>query len=79
VKEITPQEASAIDGEQVKELKVASITNLAKVSEGRKNDNPDNMPKNYNDEVLSFLEKGSSVDGAFGKCAGSDELAGLYQ
>jgi UDP:flavonoid glycosyltransferase YjiC (YdhE family) len=68
--EITPQMAATLDGVQVVEEKVASASKVPAVdlkdfTESRKNDNPKGMPENLNDQMMSFLGRSSSVDGAF--------------
>lgn len=78
VRVITPEIASAIDGVQVKEVKVASNMDLSSLTKNRKNDNPQGMPSNKTDEMLSFIGKEASVDGAFGGFEVTEDLKGLY-
>jgi len=78
VRVITPEIASAIDGVQVREVRVASNTDLLSLTKNRKNDNPQDMPSNKTDEILSFIGKEASVDGAFGGFAITEDLKGLY-
>jgi hypothetical protein len=78
VRVITPEIASAIDGVQVREVRVASNTDLLSLTKNRKNDNPQGMPSNKTDEILSFIGKEASVDGAFGGFAITEDLKGLY-